>query len=178
VRTHRAGNNCPSCGGENPKGSSFCVSCQAALVEGAVPQQLPDISALVAGAVGAGVGAAAYGDEYVGAAAGDMDFGGHGDFESAGDFGSAGDFADEFAAPPPPPAATAAAPSTASPTGSLDFGDEFSAPPPPPDTVDLDLDDTSSSAAPPPPAGGRQTTDTGSVSGDEDLADWSLDYDE
>ena len=144
IRVPRAGSNCPSCGGENPKGASFCVSCQAALVEGGVPLQLPDISALVAGAAGG----AMLGEEYVGAAAGDMDFGAPA--AAHADFDSASDFADDFAAPPPP------------------------------DTVDLDLEErpAAPAPAPPPPAAGRQETDTGSVGGDEDLADWSLDYDE
>ena len=175
VRMPRGGAACPSCGSESPKSASFCMGCQAALVEGAIPHMLPDISGLVGAAVGGGP--AVVSDEYVGEPAGAMDFGmpepAHGDFDTADEF------ADFAASPPPPPAAVDTGaetftPPPAPPSGGLDEED-FGAPPPPPDTVDLDLD-LGEAAPPPPPAATPAAADAGGSA--DDLGDWSLDYDE
>ena len=172
VRDGRGGASCPSCGADNAKTASFCRGCQAALAEGAMPQSLPDVSGLVGAAAAAGA-ASLPPDEYVGEPAGDMDFGLTG---PEAEFETAGDLADDFAAPPPPPAATDTGPAAFTPAPVTDFEDEdFGAPPPPPDTVDLDLDDTGG-APPPPPGTDQLPADTGG--GEEDLGDWSLDYDE
>jgi hypothetical protein len=176
VRDLRGGAACPSCGADNAKTASFCTQCQAALAEGVVPQMLPDVSGLVGAAAAAAAGGVVMSDDYVGEAAGDMDFG----LTDAGadEYGTAGDFADDFAAPPPPPPAADTGPGAFAATpAALDFGEEedYGAPPPPPDTVDLDFDD--STAAPPPPPGTDQLpADTGA--GEDELGDWSLDYDQ
>jgi len=169
----RGGSACPSCGADNAKTSSFCRSCQAALVEGVVPQRLPDVSGLVGAAAAVGVGAAVMSDEYVSEPAGAMAFGTD---AGADDFGTAGDFADDFAAPPPPPAAADTGAFTPAPA-AMDLGeDDFAAPPPPPDTVDLDLDEVAAAPPPPPPGTDQMTPDTSA--GSDELGDWSLDYDQ
>lgn len=169
VRTLRGGSTCPSCGADNSKTANFCTSCQAALVEGVVPQMLPDISALVGAAVGVGASAALLSDEYVGEPAGAVDFeGGQVDEE----FGTASD----FVPPPPPPAVDSAPEFTPAPAAAaMDLEEQdFGPPPPPPDTVDLDI--TAGTAPPPPPPGTDQLpADTGEV---DQLDDWSLDYDQ
>ena len=111
VKAPPGGAACPSCGTDGPKGAVFCISCQAALGDGELPLQRPDVSGLVStGAAGAVVADAG---EY----ADDLEFGVP---EAAGDEGAL-----DFDTAPPAPE---------TPMDDFDM-----APPPPADSVDLDM---------------------------------------
>jgi hypothetical protein len=180
LRPGSGGSACPSCGADNPKGASFCAGCQTALTAGVRPAMLPDVSGLVGAAAAHGAAAPAQGH----AAAG------HEDYLEFGDHAPEGDYLEHeaaappppppapapaatFSPPPPPPASSVAAPPPP-PPGAFTLDDEPSAPPPPPGAVSLDFDETGS--PPPPPPASAPAAEPKKA--EDDLADWSLDYDD
>ncbi|HJN18420.1 MAG TPA: zinc ribbon domain-containing protein [Armatimonadota bacterium] len=182
------GTACPSCGTDNPKIASFCMACQAALNEGVMPLLRPDISGLVAGAAVGGAAVVADAGDY----ADDLDFGvpdtggSEMDFDMGTEASEEDEYADEFAAPPPPPDSadlddmmdsdfamdtTGEVVAPPAPDSSFDLAsDDDVAPPPPPDSVALDLEDME-----PAPADDAPAAD---AADDDDLGDWSLDFEE
>ena len=188
VKGRAGGSACPSCAGQNPKEALFCMGCQAALGDGAMPLMKPDISGLVSG-MGAAVGGAGVMAD-AGDYADDLGFGvpEAGDSEMNFDLGASDTGDDEYAddvAPPPPPPDSAAVGDMMDTDFAMDTDKGFTAPPPPdtafdlgeedavplpPDSVSLDMDDVSAPADAAPA--------DAAPADEDDLGDWSLDFDE
>jgi len=179
VKAPPGGAPCPSCGTDGPKGAIFCISCQAALGDGELPLQRPDVSGLVsAGAVG---GVVADAGEY----ADDLEFGVP---ETTGDESEL-----DFDVAPPPPADSVDLDmgEVAGDTGQFDLpsadtgefmvppeGDTGEVMPPPPDTAFELADDDGAPPAPPDSVSLDLEDVQPAAGGDDDMGEWTLDYDE